>query len=201
MASTGSPTGAPSPRTSRSELATALAAGPGWDTVAAATEPNRLLLLSAASARLAAATQLGRQLSRPGSGTVLVRTELAERTAALVYAYEVVAAHSSGEQREQALHTLGALRSLFDDLGSLGPGFDLPGGWSLPFPVKTSADAARLAQEVLRRAIAGTTTVDGAGSGADLADVEVWSARLQVLGTEHDVELIPFPGTAEGQTR
>jgi hypothetical protein len=185
----------------RSDLVTALAAAPapGWDAVAGAADANRLLLLSAASARLAAATVLGRHQPLPDRDSVPVRTVLAERTAALVYAYEVVAAHSSGKPREQALRTLDALRRLFDELGPPGPGFDLPGGWALPFPVKTSADAARLAREVLRRAIAGTTTVPQAGSGTGLAEVAAWSARLQALGTEHGIPLSAFPGTTEGR--
>jgi hypothetical protein len=201
-ASTGPTAGSTdgSAQATRTDLASALAAEPAseWTTMAAATEGNRLLLLSAASSRFASATVLGLQLTLPARGSLPVRTVLAERTAALVYAFEVAAAHSAGKQRELTLSTLGALRDLFDELGPLGQGFDLPGGWSLPFPVRTAADGERLGAEVLRRAISGTTTVRPADSGEGLADVAVWSGRLQALGTEHGIALTPFPGTTEG---
>lgn len=203
---TPSPAGAPSTPSAPatvSDLASALAAAPGsgWDALARAAEGNRLLLLSAASSRWAAATRLGVPPSLPDRGSVPVRTELAERTAALVYAYEVVASHSSGKQRDRAAHTLSALRTLFEGLGPLGQSLDLPGGWSLPFPVRTGADAARLGRDVLERAIAGTTAVREADSGDGLADVAAWSARLQALGMEQGINLTAFPGTTEGMRR
>jgi hypothetical protein len=203
---TPSPTGAtstPSAPAIVSDLASALAAepGPGWDALARAAGSNRLLLLSAASARLAAATLMGVSAPLPDRGSIPVRTELAERTAALVYAYEVVASHLSGKQRDQAVHTLDALHALFDGLGPIGQSLDLPGGWSLPFPVRTAADAARLGREVLERAIAGTTAVREAASGDGLADVAAWSARLQVLGAEQGIDLTAFPGTTAGTRR
>jgi hypothetical protein len=196
-------TSTPSAAASVSDLASALAAEPepGWDALARAAEGNRLLLLSAASARLAAATLVGVPPPLPDRGSVLVRTELAKRTAALVYAYEIVASHSSGKQRDQAVQTLDALHVLMGGLGPLGQGVDLPGGWSLPFQVRTAADAARLGREVLERAIAGTTAVREADSGDGLADVAAWSARLQALGREHGIDLAAFPGTTAGTRR
>jgi hypothetical protein len=123
------------------------------------------------------------------------RTEIVQRTQPLVYAFEVAAAQSRGDERSRAADTLAALGRLGVSISSAAG--SEASGWALPFPVTTPADAGRLATEVLRSAV--DAAIDAAGSsptGAALEDVGRWSAHVQALATGWDVPLTAFPGAS-----
>lgn len=192
--STARPTGGQS----LSGFATALVELPAgrWDTLASSSLVNRDVLLSATSARLASALRLDRSVPVPPAEQGL-HARLVEHTAPLVYGFEIVAAQSVGRARGTALHTVTQLERLLEELIDGLPGSALPGGWSLPYPVTTPQAAARLATDLLTRAIAATTTLAAARSSArDLAAVGAWSARVQALGPPHGIRLAAFPGTS-----
>ncbi len=181
------------------QLATRLAdlTAKDWTELAAASPSTRELVAAAYGTRLAGAGLLGLPITAPTTPTP-ARPALVERTAPLVYAFEVVAAQSTGRARERALATLSELRRLLEDVAGLpGATPELPGGWALPFPVTTPDEAARLATRTLSTAAA--TATDAAGpspTGATLEDVARWSARIQALATTWGVPLVAFPGTA-----
>lgn len=186
----------PLPR-STAELATRLVAlrDADWAAVAGATAPSRELLTSAYSLRLAGAVLLGQAAAMPAAPSP-AREAVLGRTRPLVYAFEVVAAQSSGGQRDRAVATLARLRVLEREtaLGSTSAST----GWSLPFPVTTQASALRLAEHVMTAAIA--SLVDVAGPTPDatsLRDSATWGARVQSLAVEWSVPLTAFPGTQQ----
>lgn len=178
---------------SASALASRLdAVGPAqWQRVAAASAETRRLLTTAYAARLASGVLLGGDvaLSAPSPA----RPAVVARTQPLVYAFEVVAAQSSGRQRRTAETTLEALTRL--EAAVSGPGTNLPAGWSLPFPVTSSADASRLATYTLSAAVETTASLAGASpTAAALDDVARWSAHVQAVATRWDLPLTAFPG-------
>ena len=198
--STRPATRAPRIRT-RAQLAAALdSLGAGdWERVAQATPQTRELVAAAYGVRLAGAVLLGRDVE-PGSPSP-ARAQIIARTQPLVYAFEVAAAQSRGDERSRAADTLTALGRLGVALSS--PALSSPppsesSGWALPFPVTTPADADRLATEVLRTAVHAST--DAAGekpTGGALEDVGRWTAHVQALGTRWDVPLTAFPGASK----
>ncbi|MGW5241369.1 hypothetical protein ACWEOW_20720 [Monashia sp. NPDC004114] len=204
---TGTPTPAGTPSTTttnhaaprtirtRAQLAAALDSltASDWDQVAKATPQTRELVAAAYGVRLAGAVLLGRDVE-PGPASP-ARTEIIDRTQPLVYAFEVAAAQSRGDEQSRAADTLTSLGRLGVSLSS-ATGSE-PSGWALPFPVTTPEDAARLATDVLRTAVDAAT--DAAGSnptGAALEDVGRWTAHVQALATRWDVPLTPFPGAS-----
>ncbi|GAA2746039.1 hypothetical protein GCM10009868_29870 [Terrabacter aerolatus] len=197
---TGTPTpsrstapSAPSlPRTSR-ELATLLDSIGQEDWVAAstATPGTRELLLSAWSQRLAGAALLGRDVAVAAPSPV--RPAIIERTQPLVYAFQVVAAQSTGSQQVTALRTLDALTRL--EIAVAGSTSTTPAGWALPHPVTTPAEARRLATETLAAAVeAGTEIAGPRPSPATLEDVARWSADVQAVAADWNVPPTAFPG-------
>ncbi|GAB3077155.1 hypothetical protein GCM10027053_47200 [Intrasporangium mesophilum] len=179
----------------RAQLAAALDSltAADWDQVAKATPQARELVAAAYGVRLAGAVLLGRDVE-PGPASP-ARTEIIDRTQPLVYAFEVAAAQSRGDEQSRAADTLTSLGRLGVSLSS-ATGSE-PSGWALPFPVTTPEDAARLATDVLRTAVDAAT--DAAGSnptGAALEDVGRWTAHVQALATKWDVPLTPFPGAS-----
>jgi hypothetical protein len=109
-----------------------------------------------------------------------------------VYAFEVVAAQSSGSQRRRAESTLAHLQRLSLAVSATT---STPPGWALPFPVTTAADARRLATEVLRSAVDATTAAAGPHpTAASLEEVARWSANVQAIAVDWDVPLTAFPG-------
>ena len=163
-----------------------------WAGVAAATPDNRELLVSLASVRLAGSLLLGGELAFD-SPAAAARPYLAERTAPLVYGFEVVAAQSSGAARTRALAALGEATDLLRALG--GTSSDAPGGWSLPFPVTTPKEAVRLAQHLLGTAVEATVIeADRTPDARSLEEVARWSARVQVLAARWGIPLTAFPG-------
>ncbi|MEO7754456.1 MAG: hypothetical protein ABIS35_13685 [Terracoccus sp.] len=193
---TAGPTGAGA--ATPAQLATRLAAltPADWTDLAAASAATRELVAAAYGTRLAGAELLGRAVAVPATPSP-AGPALVDRTAPLVYAFEVVAAQSTGKTRERALVTLSELRRLLEDVSSVaGATPDLPGGWALPFPVTTPEGAARLATRTLSTAVAAATDAAGQSpTGATLEDVARWSARVQSLATTWGVPLVAFPGT------
>ena len=200
-ASTGTPAPTGSAATSSPDVPVrtllALAAvldslGPGdWAALAAAAASTRELLAGAWSERLAAAALLGRDVATATPSSA--RPAIVARTQPLVYAFEVVAAQSAGEQRRVAERTLAALVRL--DVAVSGSSSTTPAGWALPYPVTTPEAARRLAAETLSSAVAAGTALAGPGpDAAALEDVARWSAHLQALAVDWHVPLTAFPG-------
>ncbi|EWT00350.1 hypothetical protein N865_16155 [Intrasporangium oryzae NRRL B-24470] len=187
------PSSSPPPRTT-GELARRLdtLTTADWRAAALATPPTRGLLSAAYGVRLAGVLLLGREVPLDATAS-LARPAMAAATLPLVYAFEVVAAQSTGGQRTAATTTLESLRTLARAVS--GPGTADPGGWALPYPVTSPADARRLATDVLRTAVASHVDVAGPRpSAGTLEDVVRWSAHIQALATEWRVPLTPFPG-------
>lgn len=187
-------TAAATPRTTAQLAARLDDLQPGdYDALASAGAPTRVLLTSAYAARLAGSVRLGRDL--PLSATPSpARERIVERTRPLVYALEVVAAQSQGGQRERALDSVSRLRAL--EVEAAAASTSAPTGWALPFPVTTPDAARRLAVHSLGSAIAAIEDVVGAAhTGATLADVARWSARVQAVAVPWSLPLVPFPGS------
>lgn len=202
------PTGTPSPSTTaddapavRPTLATAEAtAAAGSGTFADVGADLRAPVAALHAQRYAAATLLSGQPPQVPSDPVTGGdvAALAERTSAAVWFLEVVAARSVRAQRSRADATLVALRGLLADqvAGGSRPPDTL--GHPLPFPVKTSADGARLAREALislrsehGAALDGLVTGHGA-AGAQAATR--WLGTVEVEAHRWGVALEPFPG-------
>ena len=181
-------------RTRKSLAARLDSLGPDdWAALGAATAGTRELLAAAWSQRLAAAVLLGREVEV--SSPSPVRPAIVGRTQPLVYTFEVVAAQSTGAQRQAAQDTLEALVRL--ELSVSGTSSTTPAGWALPYPV-TSPDAARrLATQTLASAVDAATELAGTSPGAaTLEDVARWSANVQALAVDWRVPLTAFPGAS-----
>ncbi len=125
---------------------------------------------------------------------------LAASTAAAVYLFEVVSARSGGAQRTRSDATLEVLRRLRADQVAGGSSPEGTIGHPLPFPVETSADAARLAREALLALRAGYGEHLGAlaasESGAGLSAATRWLGTVEVQAHRWGLELEPFPALA-----
>ncbi|MBB2985170.1 hypothetical protein [Terracoccus luteus] len=205
------------------ELAAWLAAVPAtdWAMVSGAQDAaTRALLTCALTARLACAGRLGVVVDTPAPSPL--RAQLVELTQPLVYAFEVVAAQSTGAQRRRAVDTLARLRELESENVADTPAS--PTGWALPFPVTSTAEAARLARQVLTTALAAVPTLSGEvrsapGTGAEssapatptasatspsrpsgppdaasLDDLARWGSRVALLAQTWGTALQPFTG-------
>jgi hypothetical protein len=178
------------------DLATTLAsvAPVRWAALAATSPGTRDLVLSAWSSRLASAVRLGATVE-PTTVPSAARPRIISHTSPLVYGFEVAAAQSVGAQRTRAVATLDALRRL--DLAVAGSTTATPGGWALPFPVTTAAEARRLAEHLLTTAVDATADVAGtAPDGPALDDAARWSGRVQSLAVDWGMPVAPFPGTS-----
>jgi hypothetical protein len=204
MAASGTPTpGSTStapdvdgPVRTRKELAARLDAlsAADWAAVASATAATRELIAAAYGQRLAAAVLLGRDVAPPSSPSP-VRQDIVARTQPLVYAFQVVAAQSTGQQRRSAESTLAALTAL--EVALSGTSSTMPAGWALPFPVTSPEAARRLATQSLSSAVAAGTEVAGPSpTAASLEDVARWIAHVQALAVDWDVPFTAFPGAA-----
>ena len=174
------------------ELRKRLAALPSahLEATTSATPETRELLTAAYGTIFASAERLGAGVA-PAAETSPVGQQLAERTSPLVYAFEVVAAQSSGAQRRQALDTLERLRGLERLIGR----DDASSGWSLPFPVTDQRSARRLGDTVLKRAVGGLGEVLGAAPTTEsLDDVARWVAAVQLAGETWGLDPVAFPG-------
>ena len=189
----GTSTAAARPVRTRKALAALLdSLGPDdWAALTTATTDTRELLAAAYGQRLAGAVLLGREVAV--SSPSPARPEVVARTEPLVYAFEVVAAQSSGDQRSTAEETLAALVRL--QISVSGTSSTTPAGWALPYPVTTPDAALRLATETLSSAVdAGTEVAGPQPNAASLEDVARWSANVQALAVDWDVPLTAFPG-------
>jgi len=134
---------------------------------------------------------LGRDVATPPTSPV--RPAVVARTQPLVYAFEVVAAQSTGARRRTAEATLAELVRL--EQAVTGPGTAPPAGWALPFPVTNPQAARRLAASTLSAAVrSGPELAGAAPTAASLEDVARWSAHVQALAVDWDVPLTAFPG-------
>ena len=182
------------PVRTRSALASLLAtpAPDQWEALTTATAGTRELLAAAYAERLAAAALLGHPVETLETPSP-ARPAVVARTQPLVYAFEVVAAQSTGSQRRRAEDTLVALNRL--ELAVSGAASSTPAGWALPFTVRTPAEARRLASTVLRSAVDGTTAAAGDRPAAtSIEDVARWSAAVQAIAVDWDIPLTAFPG-------
>lgn len=162
-----------------------------WKRLASASAGTRGVAWAAYSVRSAAAGLLGARPALPTASAA--RPGLAARTEALVYAFEVAAAHQSGEARKAALATLTPLRELVVELGEPPQ----TAGWSLPFEVTSAESATKLMRTVLAAAAsAGVSLAGGSPDAAALADAAAWSGRIQALATSWGSPLTAFPGAA-----
>jgi hypothetical protein len=165
-----------------------------WRALAATTPGTRDLVLSAWSSRLASAVLLGASVN-PTAKPSAARPRIIEQTSPLVYGFEVAAAQSTGQRRARAIATLDALRRL--DLAVAGAATSTPGGWALPFPVTTPAEAQRLATHLLGTAVDAIFDVGGPKpDGPALDDTARWSGRVQSLAVDWGMPVAPFPGTS-----
>lgn len=193
---TTAPTPTPTSTThlSVADLADRLAALPTAHVAATAeaAEGTRELLTAAYGSHYTLAGLLGADVQP--TTTTPARPGLAELTSPLVYAFEVVAAQSSGGQRRRALATLERLRALERLVGRA----DAASGWRLPFPVTDQRSASRLADSVLARALGATGEVLGPAPTAEsLDDVARWLAAIQLAGVPWGLDPVAFPGTEQ----
>ncbi|ADU48738.1 DUF4439 domain-containing protein [Intrasporangium calvum] len=155
-----------------------------------ATDGARELLTAAYGGLLTGAGLLGEDVL-PASGTSPVRSQLAERTSPLVYAFEVVAAQSSGGQRRRALTALERLRALERAVGRA----EESSGWPLPFAVTDDKSADRLADLVLGRAIGALGAVLPAVPTPEAVDdVARWLAVVQLAAVDWGRNPVALPG-------
>lgn len=166
------------------------------------TTDNRAVLASVAAACGAAVEVLGAQPAWPAADPLPppAAVPLLDGTRAAEYAFQVVAAQTSGEVRARALATHTDLGRRETDLlamaGSSAPAPPL--GYALPFPV-TGADAAgRLATQVLGTLVAGGLAPEGTlpeGSSSVVTLVRLL-VDAQRLGRGWGVPSAAFPGQA-----
>ncbi|HQG16324.1 MAG TPA: hypothetical protein PLU20_02460 [Ornithinibacter sp.] len=166
-ASSESPSGSPDPATSATgtpapsasptaSTVESLASAEGESAVRAAefagAEPDLLATLASLHAqRFAAGTLLsGTAPTVAGAAVAGDAVEaMAASTSAAIYLFEVVSARTSGRVRSRADTTLRVLRSVRADQVAGGASLGSTLGQPLPFPVTTTADAARLAREAM----------------------------------------------------
>lgn len=199
-----SPSPTPSPTASALEtLAAAEAASAARAAEFAGAESDLLATLASLHAqRYAAATLLsGRPPTVPTDPVEGAAVEaLAASTSAAVYLFEVVSARSGGAQRTRSDATLEVLRRLRADQVAGGSSPEGTIGHPLPFPVETSADAARLAREALLALRAGygehLGALAAAESGAGLSAATRWLGTVEVQAHRWGLELEPFPALA-----
>jgi len=162
-----------------------------WEALATATPATRQVLATAYAERLAAGLLLGGTLPTPAPSRA--RPDLMARTEALAYAFEVVAAQSTGAQRRAAEATLAQLTHLQDAVAGKTP--TEPAGWSLPYPVTTPRAARRLATDTLSSAVdAAAASMRADATAASLEDTAHWSARIQAQAVGWGLPLTAFPG-------
>jgi len=162
------------------------------------------LIGSLMAQRFAAVTLLGgtvtaaapSDLDREGA------TALLEATRAAVYGFEIVATHIDSSGRALALSTLALLSRRTTDLetlaGSSAP--PPPLGYELPFPVRDSDGARRLAVHLLealltRQAVA---LEPAAGDAKALATLVGWLGETESAASQWGAPLAAFPGLNNG---
>ena len=147
----------------------------------------------------AAALLAGRAPSVPTDPVDLAPVaDLAEETAAAIWLLEVVSARSTGGQRTRSDTSLEALRAVLADQVAGGARPEQALGHPLPFEVRTPADAARLAREVLEALRAGygphLEPVVTQGGARGMAALTRWLGSVEVEAHRWGLDLRPFPG-------
>ncbi|MGL5819179.1 MAG: hypothetical protein ACRCYR_16560 [Phycicoccus sp.] len=197
--------GPPSPPASPNVTAATLAGAEADGASAAVRFPTVAPTLRAAVAavhaqRFAAAVALTGVAPAVTGGSVGggVLRDLAGRTIAAVYLVEIAAARSTTAQRPRAEATLARLRSLSTDHRALGADPEPVTGVPLPFPVRGTADAARLVRTALTalrddhgRVLADLVADSGA---AGLAVATRWLGTVEADCHRWGAPLEPFPG-------
>ncbi|MEO7235898.1 MAG: DUF4439 domain-containing protein [Lapillicoccus sp.] len=166
------------------------------------TAANRAVLVSVAAACATAAEQLGATLTWPAADPLppAAAEPLLADTRAAVYAMQVVAAQTGGEERARALTTRNQLDARQAQLLALaGASAPLaPLGYALPFPVTDADAAARLASQVLTTLVAGgLRPLDAVAAGSTAVVPLARSlAEAAAIGRPWGVAPVPFPGLA-----
>jgi Domain of unknown function (DUF4439) len=164
------------------------------------TAQNRAIVASVVASCGAAVELLGATISWPAADPLPAEAAVpmleANRSAA--YAFQVIAAQTSGDQRKVAVSTHADLTARTAELlgmaGSSAPRDPL--GYALPFPVTGSDAAMKLANQVLTTVVAGglapvNELPDGSTATTTLVRLLVGAQRL---GRSWGVAPVPFPG-------
>ncbi|MGL5930765.1 MAG: hypothetical protein ACRCY8_17685 [Dermatophilaceae bacterium] len=203
--SSSAPAGTPRPSQPPGTTAAAVAAAEAAGATAAARFPTvapslRAMVAALHAQRFAAVVALTGAAPVVAGGSVGggVLRDLAGRTTAAAYLVEVAAARSTTAQRARAETTLARLRSLSADHRALGADPEPAAGVPLPFPVRGTADAARLTRAALTalrdehgRVLADLVADSG---GAGLAVATRWLGTVEAECHRWGAALEPFPG-------
>jgi hypothetical protein len=124
--------------------------------------------------------------------------DLAQETSGAIWLLEVVSARSTGTQRRRSDTTLAALRGVLADQLAGGTRPEAALGHPLPFEVRSPADGARLAREVLEALRAGygphlEPLVTESGPPG-MAAATRWLGTVEVEAYRWGLDLRPFPG-------
>ena len=138
----------------------------------------------------------------PTWSTASALAPLVTATRRAIFLLEVAAARSPKGVRAAWLRDIGELQALTADLvdaaGEAAPLPDL--AQTLPRPVTTPAEAARLASEALSTLLAAMgaslRTLTAADPEAAFAAVPGWVGTVAAAGHRHGIRLAPFPGLA-----
>jgi hypothetical protein len=166
------------------------------------TAANRAVVASVVASCGAAADLLGARMSWPTADPLppAAAVPLLDSTRSAAYAFQVVAAQTSGNLRGVAAGTHTDLESRASELvgmaGSSAPAEPL--GFALPFPVAAPEAASRLAGQVLTTLVSGglaplATLPEGSTATTTLVRLLVDAQRL---GRSWGVAPVPFPGQA-----
>ena len=182
---------------SENDLVTAML--PALPTV---TADNRAVVASVVASCGAAVEMLGATISWPPADALPseAAVPLLDATRSAAYAFQVIAAQTSGDQRQLATSTHADLTAwasaLLGMAGSSAPPDPL--GYALPFPVTAPGAPAKLANQVLTTLVAGglaplTELPEGSTATTTLVRLLVGAQRL---GRSWGVAPLPFPGQA-----
>jgi hypothetical protein len=166
------------------------------------TATNRAVVASVVALGGAAVEMLGARVSWPAADPLppAAAVPLLDSTRSAAYAFQVVAAQTSGNLRAVAAATHTDLESRAAELvgmaGSSAPAEPL--GYALPFPVSAPEAASRLAGQVLTTLVSGglaplATLPEGSTATTTLVRLLVGAQRL---GRGWGVAPVPFPGQA-----
>jgi hypothetical protein len=166
------------------------------------TAPNRAIVASVVASCGAAVELLGAAVSWPTADPLppAAAVPLLEGTRSAAYAFQVVAAQTSGSQQAAAVGTHTDLTARGTELAGMAGASAPPEplGYALPFPVTAPDVAAKLANQVLTTLVAGGLAPLGTlptGSTATTTLVRLL-VGAQRLGRTWGVAPVPFPGQA-----
>ena len=166
------------------------------------TAPNRAIVASVVASCGAAVELLGAAVSWPTADPLppSAAVPLLDGTRSAAYAFQVVAAQTSGNQQAAAVGTHTDLTARGTELAGMAGASAPPEplGYALPFPVTAPDVAAKLAGQVLTTLVAGglaplPTLPEGSTATTTLVRLLVGAQRL---GRTWGVAPVPFPGQA-----